>query len=348
MNHPAILSVSSLAAPWRGADPFLFMAHHLDMYPEGDGALAPKAALRGREMGSDFAGKDGWNMYHGERVPGFPAHPHRGFETITIVTEGYVDHADSLGGKACYGMGDVQWLTAGGGIMHSEMFPLLHSDRPNTLNLAQIWLNLPAARKMSPAHFTMFWGEEIPVVDEPGGVRVQVIAGGYGDARPLAPPPDSWASQPQAQMAIWLASIPAGASWSIPAAERGLSRSLHLLLGESLAIDDIALPARHSAQVRPEVALTLRNTGPDAATVLLLQARPIGEPVESYGPFVMNTQQEIQQAFADFQRTRFGDWPFADAAPTHGPAAERFAVYPDGRESRPLAGSGSVSQVAAS
>ena len=335
MSHPAIVSTASLATPWRGADPFLFMAHHLDLYPQADGELAPKAALDGRQIGSDFASKDGWNMYHGERVPGFPAHPHRGFETITIVTEGFVDHADSLGGKARYGMGDVQWLTAGGGIMHSEMFPLLHADRANTLNLAQIWLNLPAAGKMTPAHFSMFWNEDIPVVSAPEGVSVKVIAGRYDDAQALSPPPGSWASRPQADIAIWLLRLPAGAAWALPAAKAGLSRSLHLLTGSALDIDGFALPARHLAELKSDVALTVRNTGEGEALVLLLQARPIGEPVASYGPFVMNTPQQIQQAFVDFQRTRFGDWPFPDAAPTHGQVAERFAVYPGGEMSRP-------------
>ncbi|MEJ5209518.1 pirin family protein [Denitratimonas sp. CY0512] len=335
MSPSPILSISSLASPWRGADPFLFMAHHLDLYPQGDGALAPVASLAGRQMGSDFANKDGWNMYHGERVPGFPAHPHRGFETITVVTQGYVDHADSLGGKARYGMGDVQWLTAGGGIMHSEMFPLLDANGPNTLNLAQIWLNLPAASKMSAPNFSMFWNEDIPVVDEPGEVQVKVIAGAYGDATPLAPPPDSWAARPEADVAVWLVGIPAGASWSLPAGAAGLSRSLHLLVGDAVEIEGTSLPARHTAQLRSEATLSITNRGEGDVQVLLLQGRPIGEPVATYGPFVMNTPQQIQQAFADFQRTRFGDWPFPDGAPTHGDAAERFAVYPGGEESRP-------------
>ena len=335
MSQSPILSTASLSTPWRGADPFLFMAHHLDLYPQGDGRLAPKASLAGRQMGSDFANKDGWNMYHGERVPGFPAHPHRGFETITIVTQGYVDHADSLGGKARYGMGDVQWLTAGSGIMHSEMFPLLHADGDNTLNLAQVWLNLPAANKMAPAHFSMFWNEDIPEVDEPEGVSVRVIAGGYGDARSLSPPPDSWASRAEAQIAIWLVRVPAGASWNVPAASAGLSRSLHLLVGDGLDINGVALPKRHLAEVRSEAALTIRNTGATEAQVLLLQARPIREPVASYGPFVMNTPEQIQQTFVDFQRTRFGGWPYPDGAPTHGEEARRFAVYPGGQESTP-------------
>lgn len=335
MTTPTVLSISSLTTPWRGADPFLFMAHHLDLYPQGDGTLAPAASLAGRQIGSDFANQDGWNMYHGDRVPGFPAHPHRGFETITIVPEGYVDHADSLGGKARYGMGDVQWLTTGSGVMHSEMFPLLHADRPNTLNLMQIWLNLPAASKMAPAHFTMFWNEKIPVATFAGDVRVQVIAGRLGDVEPLPAPPDSWASRPEAQVAVWLARIPAGAEWTVPAAQAGLSRSLHTVGAGGVLIDGQQLPVRHTAQVRSDAVLTVHNDGSEEATVLLLQARPIDEPVAHYGPFVMNTQQELQQAFTDFQRTRFGNWPFEDGAPTHGDSTQRFARFPDGREERP-------------
>jgi redox-sensitive bicupin YhaK (pirin superfamily) len=100
--------------------------------------------FEGREMGSDFSARDGFSMYHGEPIPGFPGHPHRGFETVTLVRKGRIDHADSLGAAARFGGGDVQWLTAGKGIQHSEMFPLLNSDQPNPLELFQIWLNLPA------------------------------------------------------------------------------------------------------------------------------------------------------------------------------------------------------------
>ncbi|HEY1955288.1 MAG TPA: pirin family protein [Polyangiaceae bacterium] len=119
-----VLETLPLGMPWVTADPFLFCVHHDDRYPAGNDRLGPAASLAGRKLGSDFAGKDGWRMYHGEVVPGFPQHPHRGFETVTIVRRGLVDHADSLGAAARYGRGDVQWLTAGGGISHSEMFPL--------------------------------------------------------------------------------------------------------------------------------------------------------------------------------------------------------------------------------
>ena len=101
-------------------------------------------------------------MYHGSTVPGFPVHPHRGFETVTFVRQGLIDHADSLGAAARFGRGDVQWLTAGKGIVHAEMFPLLDRDGPNTAELFQIWLNLPAADKMVEPHFTMLWDQRHP------------------------------------------------------------------------------------------------------------------------------------------------------------------------------------------
>ena len=140
----AILSVTPLGFPWRTHDPFLFCVHHDDHYPAGNEQLGPAASLAGRNLGQDFEGNDGWRMYHGEVVPGFPQHPHRGFETVTVVRRGLLDHSDSLGATARYGGGDVQWLTAGGGILHAEMFPLLERAQPNPLELFQIWLNLPA------------------------------------------------------------------------------------------------------------------------------------------------------------------------------------------------------------
>ena len=124
-------------------------------------------------------------MYHGEIVPGFPQHPHRGFETVTIVRRGLIDHSDSLGATARFGRGDVQWLTAGRGIVHSEMFPLLDSAEPNPVELFQIWLNLPARDKMVEPHFTMLWEPNDPArIEAPGVLEVRVVAGKLGDATP--------------------------------------------------------------------------------------------------------------------------------------------------------------------
>src|SRR6185436_16983419 len=162
MSEGPIIGVAPLKFPWQTKDPFLVCVHHVDQYPRGNDRLGPAATLEGRDIGQDFAGKDGWRMYHGDVVPGFPQHPHRGFETVTFVRAGFIDHSDSLGATARFGRGDVQWLTAGAGIVHSEMFPLLDPNGPNTLELFQIWLNLPAKNKMADPYFTMLWDENVP------------------------------------------------------------------------------------------------------------------------------------------------------------------------------------------
>ena len=113
---------------WAAESPFLVTMYHKDAYPAGNEAQGPNASLEGRTIGQDFTIKDGFRMYHGETVPGFPYHPHRGFETVTVVTEGFVDHFDSTGASGRYGNGDVQWLTTGKGCLHSEMFPLVNKN----------------------------------------------------------------------------------------------------------------------------------------------------------------------------------------------------------------------------
>src|SRR5215218_9825354 len=176
-----VLHTSPLGMPWRTPSPFLFCVHHDDQFPPGNEHFGPAASLEGRDLGQDFEGKDGWRMYHGETIPGFPHHPHRGFETVTIVREGLLDHADSLGAAARFGGGDVQWLTAGKGILHSEMFPLLKRDEPNPAELFQIWLNLPRKNKLVEPYFSMLWSERIPrqtFRDEGGGTTEVVVVAG--------------------------------------------------------------------------------------------------------------------------------------------------------------------------
>jgi redox-sensitive bicupin YhaK (pirin superfamily) len=337
-----ILSVKPLGFPWETADPFLFCAYHDDAYPRGNGRMGPAVPLAGRDIGQDFSRKDGWSMYHGESVPGFPAHPHRGFETVTIVRRGLIDHSDSLGAIARFGGGDVQWVTAGRGIVHSEMFPLLKTDGDNPLELFQIWLNLPRRSKMAAPHFTMLWNEQIPrrVLRDGEGRRteVAVIAGRLGEVAPLAPPPDSWAADPGSDVAIWTLRMEPGAAWTLPAARgTGTRRTLYFFKGEDATVAGqlVEAPVAISLQADAEVPIT---TGDAAGEFLLLQGAPIGEPVAQYGPFVMNTQQEIAQALQDYRRTQFGGWKFGDSAPVHGAEPERFARYPDGREDRPRAG----------
>ncbi len=142
--QPIIKSIRPLGFQWETQDPFLFCVHHEDFFPKGNDRMGPDPKeFQGREMGQDFMIKDGYRMYHGKTVPGFPGHPHRGFETITIVRKGIVDHSDSLGASGRYGNGDVQWMTAGEGVQHAEMFPLINREEENPMELFQIWLNLP-------------------------------------------------------------------------------------------------------------------------------------------------------------------------------------------------------------
>jgi redox-sensitive bicupin YhaK (pirin superfamily) len=325
-----ILQVSPQGNRWQTLDPFLFCVHHLDRYPAGNDQFGPAASLVGHDIGQDFGHPDGWSMYHGDVVPGFPQHPHRGFETVTIVRTGYIDHSDSLGAAARFGMGDVQWLTAGAGVVHSEMFPLLDRDGPNTLELFQIWLNLPAKSKMAAPYFTMLWDQDIPRRRAPG-VDVTIIAGALEDARPLPPPPHSWAASDDADVAIWSMAMEPGATWTVPPARDARSnRALHVFAGKGVKAADRVVDGPSMIRVQPDQPVPLEAVnGP--VEILLLQGRPIGEPVAQYGPFVMNTRGELEQAFADYRRTGFGGWPWPENAPVHARDAGRFAKHADGR-----------------
>jgi hypothetical protein len=311
--------------------------HHIDNFPKGNDRLGPDASLAGHEIGQDFAGKDGWRMYHGEIVPGFPQHPHRGFETVTVVRRGLLDHSDSMGATARYGRGDVQWLTAGRGIQHAEMFPLVERGRDNPLELFQIWLNLPPQDKMVEPHFAMLWSHAVPttVVRDAAGLTttLTVVAGQLGDLRAPSPPPRSWAARPDTDVAIWTIKMAPGAKWTLPPAARGTNRTLYFFRGTGLKIADREIPTYSGVELRADAAVRLEN-GPDESELLLLQGRPIGQPVAQYGPFVMSSRAEIQEAFADYARTQFGGWPWPSDDPVHARQEGRFARHADGRIER--------------
>ena len=281
----------------------------------------------------------GWSMYHGSTVPGFPQHPHRGFETVTFMRQGTIDHSDSLGATARFGRGDAQWLTAGRGIVHCEMMPLLDRTAPNPSELFQIWLNLPAARRWSTPTSPCSGGATPPGggdQDDAGRtVEVTVVAGRFGDAVPLPPPPDSWASQPESEVAIWQARFDPEAQLTLPVtAHSETVRTMYVFAGSVADRRTVAAGAgRGGAHGRtPPVEVT---AGSEGAEILILQGRPIGEPVAQYGPFVMNDQAGIEQAFSDYRRTGFGGWPWATDDPVHPADAGRFAVHPDGHTEYP-------------
>ena len=256
---------------------------------------------------------------------------------MTVVRRGLLDHSDSLGAAARYGHGDVQWLTAGSGIQHAEMFPLLDRNAENPVELFQIWLNLPSSNKMAEPHFSMLWKDSIPKLalpDDQGRVtEVAIVAGRYGDKQAPSPPPNSYASMSGSDVAIWTIKMAPGARWTLPAAQSGSNRCLYFFKGSALRVGAREIPPRHVIELRGGASPLLQN-GPEESELLLLQGHPIGEPVAQQGPFVMNSREEIRQAYADFRRTRFGGWPWASSDPVHGREG-RFARHVDGKIERP-------------
>jgi redox-sensitive bicupin YhaK (pirin superfamily) len=333
----AVIQQVALQRVWATVDPFLFCVHHDDDYPEGDDDLGPCVPLVGRDLGMDFSGRDGWSMYHGSLVPGFPQHPHRGFETISFMRGGFMDHSDSLGAAARFGRGDVQWMTAGSGIVHAEMFPLLNDARRNPTELFQIWINLPARDKMVPPHFAMLWAHEIPqhtFLDDAGRpTTVTVVAGEVvPGTRAPAPPPHSWAARPDTDVGIWHLRLAADARWTLPpTGHPDTVRTLYVFGQGALRIGNSEVGAGHAAVLRGDVPVEVVDDTGAGTEALVLQGRPIGEPVVQYGPFVMNDRQGIQRAYEDYRETGFGGWPWPVDDPHHGHAVRRFARHADGR-----------------
>ncbi len=324
--------------PWPTLDPFLFCVHHNDEYPLATKNYFPKSSLSGRNIGNDFSNKDGWNMYHGETIPGFPKHPHRGFETLTVVEKGFIDHSDSLGATARYGNGDSQWLTAGNGINHSEMFPLLNQDKINKLDFFQIWINLPAKNKFVNPKFLMFWKDQIPKVklkDKNGVVStMEIISGDFNKIKAPIAPPNSWASNPQNHVAVWVLHLKSKGIVNIPNAATDINRCLYLNKDTKINLDHNPIKAHTMIELHSDKSISLENKGSDTK-ILILQGKPINEPVAKYGPFVMNTRSEIEQAFHDYNSTGFGGWKWKKSDPIHGSFNGKFAKYPNGDLDKP-------------
>ncbi len=335
INPNPIIKIKPLGFQWETADPFLFCVHHEDKFPKGNEAMGPdKTLFNGRHMGDDFIIKDGFRMYHGKVVPGFPGHPHRGFETITVVRKGIVDHADSMGAAGRYGNGDVQWMTAGKGVQHSEMFPLIKKEAENPMELFQIWLNLPKKNKMVAPHFKMLWCEAIPnyvhVDSNKKTTKIEIIAGKIGNHKAPAPPPDSWAADPKNEVAVWNIKMDAGAEYVLPKVSVGINRTIYFYEGNTLTIAETLIKPYNAVELLPNMDVAI-IAGDNEVSILLLQGKPMGEQVMQYGPFVMNTKEEINQAFEDYHKTQFGGWPWPKYDQVHAREKSRFAKHADGK-----------------
>ena len=326
------------SGPWPTIDPFLFCVHHNDKYPKATKDFTPDASLNGRNLGNDFSNAEGWSMYHGESVPGFPKHPHRGFETLTVINKGTIDHSDSLGAIARFGDGDAQWLTAGDGINHSEMFPLFNQKSINTLDFFQIWIKLPSYNKRVKPNFQMFWSEQIPKINVKDSLgitsSVELISGKFEGIKSLEAPPNSWANDSNNYFAVWIINLKSKGSFVIPKTFKGINRSIYLPKDTNIQVNNDIIAANSMVELFSDQNAILKNNKGDAR-ILMLQGRPINEQVESYGPFVMNTRSEIQEAFYDYNRTKFGGWRWPNSGPIHGPYKGRFAKLINGKIDKP-------------
>jgi len=254
------------------------------------------------------------------------------------VLNGFVDHSDSHGASGRYGNGDVQWMTAGAGLQHAEMFPLLNRNEDNPLELFQIWLNLPKSRKFADPHYKMLWAEDIPVYTQKDGKgnvsEITLIAGTIEDVSAPAPAPDSYAADAENDVSICLIKMAPHASLELPTASAEADRSLYYYRGSGIKAAGIDIKPYHSIDLLADEKVILEN-GYDEAFLLLLQGKPINEPVVQHGPFVMNTGAEIKQAIMDYQQTQFGGWPWPRHDNVHNRDEGRFAKYADGKEERP-------------
>lgn len=328
-----VIKIEKMGFQLQVKNPFIVCFHHKDHFPKGNGKMEPTHFLESRRIGEDFDHNAPWRMYYGNSIPGFPVHPHRGFETITVVTEGFVDHFDSNGSKGRYGEGDVQWMTAGSGIQHSEMFPILSETEDNPMELFQIWLNLPRKDKFATPDYKMLWHEKIPIIKEIDLNRkmsyIKLITGSYKGVNSLSPLPASWAYDQHNHVGIWLITMQPNAEFTIPKVSTTLNRMLYNYEGDHVEVAGQRLAANNYAELNGNEEILLKN-GEIESRLLLLEGEPIRESVSAYGPFVMNNHAEIEQAIADYEETQFGGWPWDTAEPVNKSNEGRFANYQNG------------------
>ncbi len=246
----------------------------------------------------DYAGPA--NFPAAQQPRGVGEHPHRGFETVTIVYQGEVAHRDSAGNSGTIGPGDVQWMTAAGGVLHEEFHSPAFTEHGGSLEMAQLWVNLPARHKMSAPRYQAIVGSQIPSVALPEGAgTLRVIAGEYQGARGPA--------QTFTPLNVWDLHLQAGKNVTLQIAP-GQTTALAILRGGAL------VNGTHRAGDAELLILDLIGTEVELSaekdtSLLVLTGVPIGEPIVGYGPFVMNSREEIQTAIGDFQAGRFGHIP---------------------------------------
>ena len=230
-----------------------------------------------------------------DRPRGVGMHPHRGFETVSVVYQGALAHRDSAGNSGSLAAGDVQWMSAGSGILHEEFHSREFSASGGTLEMVQLWVNLPAAKKMMAPQYQDIPAAAIPALSLPGGGRLRLIAGEWGASQ--------GAARTQSPVSVWDLSLDAGGGETLSLPE-GHTAALVVLRGRIRVAGHEAAASQLLILSREESEFAIEALEP--ALVLILGGAPLNEPIAGYGPFVMNSEAEIRQAMADFQAGRFG------------------------------------------
>lgn len=320
---------------WDTEDPFTFASHHEDDYPHGNAQLAPPLdEIRGRDLGRDYEKRLGFRMYHGKVVPGFPAHAHWGYETVTLPETGYVDHFDSLGNQGRFGFGDVQWVCAPSRYTHDEMYPLVDQEGRNPNDITQIMVNLPLEMKGGPCAVNDVWRGDVPSVTG-DGYEVRVLCGSFGGSPTMtSPSPVSWTHEPSHAVRILRISMEPGAEVVLDATSGRANRNLYNVSGDGYTVDGIGVP--RESRVKAVADADLRIVNGDEPTVLwVLEGVPIGQRMESYGPVVLGSTDEVRAAMQDIRTDQFKDWDWDVIDKAQPVDAGRFIRYADGTEERP-------------
>lgn len=331
-----IIRIERLSNIWQTKDPFLFCAYHNDDYPKWNGKMwVEENELIGRNIWWDFSKKNWWNMYHWKKVPWFPQHPHRWFETITINKQWIVDHFDSLWGQWRFWEWDVEWMTAWKWIQHSEMFPLIYDNKNNPLELFQVWLNLPKKSKFVDPYFNMLWKDSIPHIIKKDNswnlIEIDIIAWSIDWLISPKSNPNSWASDSTNKVRILTIKLSPNSKWLLDSTEKDINRTLYFYKWNSITIEKREIISWNMIELKSDSNIEIINWNSDTY-ILLLEWKPINEKVVQYGPFVMNTDKEIAEAYKDYEKTQFGWWSWANINLVHSKEDKCFAIYNDDRK----------------
>lgn len=317
---------------WDIDDPFVFASHHFDLYPVGNERQAPpKEEVDRKDLGNDYYKLFGYRLYTSKMTPGFQLHSHWGYETITLVPQGYVDHFDSLGNQGRYGYGDMQWITAGGRYHHCEMYPLVHQDRKNPQLVTQIMINLPLSEKDTPPEVHTVWKEDLTEFQE-NGCTFTLLAGTFAGRTAAVPSRRSWAADPAHHVTILRVLMPPGTSFTLGRTEAA-NRNIYLTEGGATVAGKAYRPATR-LKLRPdrEVEIVM---GDKESEVWLLEGDPIGEKQSRWGPVILGSDAEVRKAVNIIRQKEMDEWQWDFVNQKQPLGTERFYRSADGTEIRP-------------